>query len=87
MRTKSIIALHKTKGELTLEDLKTTPNIPSTIWDFLVEQGIIKMKSEFKQPEEQSTKELIHIQNSNSQQQLESVQNQLREKDSVERAE
>lgn len=52
-RAKSITVLPK-KGELTLEYLKTMPNIPSTIWDPLVEEGVIKIKSKFKQPEEQT---------------------------------
>lgn len=53
-RAKSITVLPK-KGKLTLEYLKTMPNIPSTIWDPLVEEGVIKIKSKFKQPEEQTT--------------------------------
>lgn len=38
------------QGDLTLEDFKKNyPYIPSTIWDHPVEQGEIKIKSEFNQ--------------------------------------
>ena len=51
-RAKSIIAQRKIKGKLTLEDLKVIPNIPSTLWDPLLDQGIIKIDSSLKQKQE-----------------------------------
>ena len=38
-RAKKIIEIRDIKGRLTLEDLKIIPNIPSSIWDPLVEEG------------------------------------------------
>ena len=35
-RAKAIIAQRNIKGKLVLEDLKTIPNIPNTLWDPLV---------------------------------------------------
>jgi DNA polymerase III alpha subunit (gram-positive type) len=46
---KSVIAQRKLKGILTQEDLKTIPNIPSTLWDPLFDQGIIKVESMLQQ--------------------------------------
>ena len=48
-RAKAIIAQRKIKGKLMLEDLKTIPNIPSTLWDPLVDQGTIKIESVLRQ--------------------------------------
>ena len=47
-RAKSIIDARNTKGKLTLEDLKLIPNIPSSIWDHLVDEGIITVPSTLK---------------------------------------
>ncbi|XP_056014940.1 interaptin-like [Ostrea edulis] len=48
-RAKAIIAKRKIKGKLVLEDLKIIQNIPSTLWDPLLDQGIIKIDSRFQQ--------------------------------------
>lgn len=45
--------------------------------------SVIKIESELKQPEQQTTKEQIHKQDLSSQHQIETLQNQLREKDSI----
>ncbi|KAK3083127.1 hypothetical protein FSP39_014711 [Pinctada imbricata] len=37
----TIIGLREEKGTLTIEDLKMTSKIPSTIWDYLIEKGKI----------------------------------------------
>ena len=47
-RAKSIIDARNIKGKLTLEDLKLIPNIPSSIWDPLVDEGIITVPSTLK---------------------------------------
>ncbi|XP_061195172.1 DNA ligase 1-like [Saccostrea echinata] len=44
-RAKAILEIRDRKGEITLEDLKLIPNIPSTIWDPLVEEGLIIVPS------------------------------------------
>ena len=56
-RAKSIIAQRKIKGKLMLEDLKVIPNIQSTLWDPLLDQGIIKIDSSLKQKQETQQRE------------------------------
>ena len=51
-RATSIIAQRNIKGKLMLEDLKVIPNIPSTIWDPLLDLGIIKIDSSLKKKQE-----------------------------------
>jgi hypothetical protein len=48
-RAKAIIAQRNIKVKLVLEDLKTIPNIQSTLWDPLVGQGNIKIESMLRQ--------------------------------------
>lgn len=57
--------------------------IPSKLWDPLVEQGVNKIETEFTRPEEQTTLEQIHTPDPSSQHQIETLQNQLREKNST----
>jgi hypothetical protein len=54
-RPKAIIAQRRIKGKLVLEDLKTISNIPSTLWDLLVNQEIIKIESTLRQSNVEST--------------------------------
>jgi transcriptional accessory protein Tex/SPT6 len=49
-RAKAILALRREKGKLVLEDLKTIPHIPCTLWDPLVDLGVIKIESALRQP-------------------------------------
>jgi hypothetical protein len=48
-RAKANIAQRNIKVKLVLEDLKTIPNIPSSLWDPLVGQGNIKIESMLRQ--------------------------------------
>lgn len=38
---KKIIDIRNVKGKITLEDLKILPSIPSSIWDPLLDEGLI----------------------------------------------
>lgn len=44
-RAKKIIDIRNIKGKITLEDLKIIPCIPSSIWDPLVDEGLIVVPS------------------------------------------
>ena len=46
-RAKKIIKIRDIKGRSTFEDLQIIPNITSSIWDPLVEEGIVIAPSTF----------------------------------------
>ena len=55
-RAKKIIEIRDIKGRLTLEDLKIIPNIPSSIWDPLVEEGLVIVPSTLRKSQELETR-------------------------------
>ena len=78
-RASSIVKLREEKGGLTLEDLKTLPSIPSTIWDPLVSEGMIvfgeRVESEEREQKDEghdeAAKEIIKLQSLLSRQEKE----------------
>lgn len=50
-RAGAIAKLRDERGSLSLEDLKTMPTIPNTIWDSLVSEGVIVFRERVKQQE------------------------------------
>ena len=78
-RASTIVKLREEKGALTLEDLKTLPSIPSTIWDPLVSEGMIvfgeRVESEEREQKDEghdeAAKEIIKLQSLLSRQEKE----------------
>ena len=85
-RAKKIIEIRDIKGRLTLEDLKIIPNIPSSIWDPLVEEGLVIVPSTLRKSQELETR-TENVPNPNISQTNKELQQKIEclERDAVER--